>query len=66
MMPMPSELRVLFDRFIRLGAQLPDVDDFDPSDPKAVASSKLLLDEMAKVRGEIEEYETRRHNDKPC
>ena len=52
--PLPDEMRVLMVRYVQLGQLLPsDVED-------VTDETKLVLAEMAKVKGEIDALLTRR------
>ena len=52
--PLPHEMRVLMARYVQLGQLLPnDVED-------VTDETKLVLAEMAKVKGEIDALLTRR------
>ena len=52
--PLPDEMRVLMARYVQLGQLLPrDVED-------VTDETKLVLAEMAKVKGEIDALLTRR------
>jgi hypothetical protein len=57
-MPMPPELRALILRFNRVGCLLDDVDEdaIRAGDAAALASAKLIVVEMNKVRGEIDAF----------
>jgi hypothetical protein len=57
-MPMPQELRALILRFNRVGCLLDDVDEdaIRAGDAAALASAKLIVAEMNKVRGEIDTF----------
>jgi len=55
--PLPDEMRVLMARYVQLGQLLPrDVEDA----LEDIDRTKLVLAEMAKVKGEIDALLTRR------
>jgi hypothetical protein len=55
---MPPELRDLILRFDRIGCLLDDVDEdaIRDGDAAALASAKLILAEMNRVKGEIDAF----------
>jgi hypothetical protein len=57
-MPMPAELRALMERYNQVGCLLDDVDEdaIKAGDAAALASAKLILSEMNKVKGEIDAF----------
>jgi hypothetical protein len=57
-MPMPPELRDLILRFNRVGCLLANVDEdaIRDGDAAVLASAKLILSEMNKVKGEIDTF----------
>jgi hypothetical protein len=62
-MPMPTELRELFEKFCRLGALLPTIENFSIDDPLAMADCEMTLQEMAEVQAQIEAF-GRRHRER--
>ena len=42
------------ERGVRVGALIPNLEDFDTTDPVAVAEAKMALQEFRKVQDEIE------------
>jgi hypothetical protein len=57
-MPMPAELRALILKFNQVGCLLDSVDEdaIRDGDAAALASAKLILAEMNKVRAEIDAF----------
>jgi hypothetical protein len=56
-MPMPAELRALMERYCQLGSLLPDRDDdVDLENPRTRAGVDIVLEEMARVKREIDEF----------
>jgi hypothetical protein len=57
-MPMPVELQVLMQRYCQLGRLLPPVDDADLQDPRSRAEIKVVIEEMDKVKAQIDDFLT--------
>jgi hypothetical protein len=55
---MPPELRLLMERFCQLGRLLPHEDDLEDvgNDPHVRAELELVLQEMARVKAQIDEF----------
>jgi hypothetical protein len=55
---MPAQLRVLIERYNQLGRLLPPEDDMEivVKDPRARAGTKLVLQEMAVVKKQIDHF----------
>jgi hypothetical protein len=52
----PPELLALMQRYNQLGRLLPQPDDLDITDPHARAEAKVIIDEMARVRVQIDAF----------
>jgi hypothetical protein len=57
-MPMPAELRALMERYNQVGCLLDDVDEdaIKAGDAAALANAKLIVAEMARIKGQIDAF----------
>jgi hypothetical protein len=53
-MSMPTELRLLMERYCQLGRLLPHVDDLE--DVRVQTEAELVLREMTRVKSQIDDF----------
>jgi hypothetical protein len=53
-MSMPTELRLLMERYCQLGQLLPHIDDLE--DVRVQAEAELVLLEMKRVKSQIDDF----------